>query len=134
VALFPVLAGLASCATSPQFSYLDGYRWNRAELYTYDTLIAEVDGTSYTYNSKIRIDPGRHHIVLETQPVAGFSINPRKALDLDVEPCVRYWFEAKRVNALTQDFEPRVNYKEPIAGCGLASNSTVEPGKRVGGY
>jgi hypothetical protein len=132
VACIAVLAGLVSCASSQPFSYLDGYRWNRAELYTYDTLIAEVDGTSYAYNSKIRVDPGRHHIVLETQPVAGFSVNPRKALDLDVEPCVRYWFEAKRANALTQDFEPRVNYKEPIAGCGLASNTPTEP--RKSGY
>ena len=132
VACIPVLVGLVSCASSQPFSYLDGYRWNRAGLYTYDTLIAEIDGTSYAYNSKIRVDPGRHHIVFETKPVAGFSVNPRKALDLEVEPCVRYWFEAKRVNALTQDFEPRVNYKEPIAGCSLASNTSMEP--RKSGY
>ncbi len=109
LALFPVLAALASCATSEPFSYLDGYRWNRAELNTYDTLILEIDGKSYAYNSRIRVDPGRHHIVFQTAPVAGFFYSPQKALDVDVEPCVRYWFEAKRVNAGTQDFEPRVN-------------------------
>jgi hypothetical protein len=122
LALVPALAGLSCCAT-PSFSYLDGERWSRSELNTYDTLIVSVDGTSYSYNSQIRVEPGRHHIVFQTNPIPGFDQSPQKALDIDIEPCQRYWFEAKRVNRGTQDFEPRVNYKESIAGCGIASNS-----------
>jgi hypothetical protein len=128
LALVPVLAGLGGCASPEKFSYLDGYRWNRAEINTYDTLIVSVDGKSYPYNSKIMVDPGRHHIVFQTTPTGGFAFSPEKALDIDIEPCVRYWFEAKRVNKLEQDFEPRVNYKEPIAGCGVASNSATRSG------
>jgi hypothetical protein len=124
LALWVALAGLSGCATSEKFSFLDGERWNRVELDTYDTVILSVDGKSYSENSRIRIDPGRHHIVFQTRPAAGFTFSPRKELDLDVEPCTRYYFEAKRTNALTQDFEPRVNYKEPIAGCGVASSSS----------
>jgi len=116
--------GLTACSTPP-FSYLDGYRWSTAELNTYDTLIVSVDGRSYAYNSKIRVDPGPHRIVFQTQPIGGFTFSPQKALDIDIKPCTRYWFEAKRVNALEQDFEPRVNYAESIAGCGIASNSTT---------
>jgi len=136
LALVPALAGLAACATSEPISDLDGYRWSKAELDTYDTQIISVDGKSYAYNSRIRVDPGRHHIVFTAKPPAGFSLSKEKALDLDVEPCMRYWFEAKRLNALEQDFEPRVNYKEPIAGCDIASNSggQVDPGKKMGGY
>jgi hypothetical protein len=132
----PVLAGLAACSTAEPFSYLDGERWTRVELDTYDTLILAVDGKSYGYNSRIRVDPGEHHIVFQTRPAAGFTFSPRKELVLNVEPCTRYYFEAKRMNALQQDFEPRVNYREPIAGCGsgLATNSQTEPGKRMGGY
>ena len=126
------LAGLAGCATSEQFSYLDGERWTKAELDTYDTVILAVDGTSYSYNSRIRIDPGVHHIVFETRPATGFSFSPRKELVLDVEPCTRYYFEAKRKNAVEQDFEPRVNYKEPIGGCGLASNNSTQPASHMG--
>jgi hypothetical protein len=118
------LAGLSGCATSEQFSFLDGERWSRNELDTYDTVILAVDGKSYSENSRIRVDPGRHRIVFQTRPVAGFTFSARKELELDVEPCMRYWFEAKRINGLEQDFEPRVNYKEPIGGCGVASNST----------
>jgi hypothetical protein len=132
--LLPVLTVLASCSTSEPFSYLDGERWTKAELDTYDTVILAVDGHSYSYNSRIRVEPGEHHIVFQTRPAAGFSFSPRKELVLNVEPCTRYYFEAKRLNAAQQDFEPRVNYKEPIAGCGTASASATEPGKRMGGY
>jgi len=116
----PAIA-LAGCAVDKPYAFLDGERHNRVELNTYDTQIVSVDGKYYLQNSRVLIEPGKHHIVLQTRPPFGFSIPPEKALDLDVEPCTRYWFEAKRVNALTQDFEPRVNYKEPISGCPSAS-------------
>ena len=131
--LASLVAGLASCATREEFSYLDGERWVRSELLTYDTVILAVDGHSYTYNDRIRVEPGEHHIVFETQPAAGFTFSPRKELVLNVEPCTRYYFEAKRQNALQQDFEPRVNYKYYIGGCGAASAS-AEPERRMGGY
>lgn len=128
LAIVSALAGLAGCASPKEFSYLDGYRWNRAEIETYDTLIVSVDGKSYPYNSKIMVDPGRHHIVFQTKPADGFPFSGEKALDIDIKPCVRYWFEAKRANALEQDFEPRVNYTERIADCGVASNSETGSG------
>ena len=136
LALYTVLAavawGLASCATEQPFSYLDGARWDKSEINTYDTLILAVDGHSYSYNDRIRVDPGVHHIWFQTAAPAGFTYSPRKELVLDVEPCTRYWFEAKRQNAAQQDYEPRVNYKERIPGCGVASNTGS--GSRMGGY
>jgi hypothetical protein len=42
---------------------------------------------------------------------------------VNVEPCTEYWFEARRASQREQDFEPRVNYKEPIAGCGATAAS-----------
>jgi hypothetical protein len=111
---------LPGCATREAFSYLDGDRWSRVEKDTFDTLIVSVDGKYYTYNSRIRIEPGRHHIVFQTRPAPGFRYSAQKALDLDIEPCTHYWFEAKKANAIASDFEPRVNYKDSIAGCGIA--------------
>jgi hypothetical protein len=134
LALCTALVGLAGCASSEPFSYLDGERWVRVELDTYDTVILAVDGKSYSYNSRIRVDPGEHHIVFETRPAAGFSFSPRKELVLDVAPCTRYYFEAKRANAAQQDYEPRVNYQEPIAGCGAARSSAMAPPEHMGGY
>jgi hypothetical protein len=114
---------LPGCATREAFSYLDGERWSRVEKDTFDTSIVSVDGKYYTYNSRIRVEPGRHHIVFRTRPAPGFLYSAEKALDLDIEPCTRYWFEARKANAIAQDFEPRVNYKDSITGCGTGSTS-----------
>ena len=123
LALIAALAGAPACSTPEQFSYLNGQRWLLAEINTYDTLIVSVDGKSYSFNYNIMVDPGHHQIVFQTTPVDGFPFSPQKALDIDIQPCTRYWFEAKRGNRLQQDFQPRVNYTERIQGCGLAANS-----------
>jgi hypothetical protein len=124
MSLVAALAALAGCAPAKPFSYLDSERWKRVEMDTYDTFIVSVDGRSSGYRSRILVDPGRHHIVFQTLPAAGFTYSPQKALDIDIEPCVRYWFEAKRTNRLQQDYEPRVNHTEPIAGCVAPSKAT----------
>jgi predicted small lipoprotein YifL len=126
------LVALAGCATKEPFSYLDGERWTKSEMDTYDTVILAVDGKSYSYNDRIRVDPGVHHIAFQTRPSAGFSFSPRKELVLDVEPCTRYWFEAKRANAAQQDYEVRVNYKERIPGCGEGSDTAAASGSHTG--
>jgi len=123
-ALAAALVGIGGCTTAKPFSYLDSERWSKVEMNTYDTFIVSVDGKSPGFRSRIVVDPGRHHIVFQTVPAAGFTYSPQKALDIDIEPCVRYWFEAKRVNGLEQDFEPRVNHTEPIPGCVVAAKST----------
>jgi hypothetical protein len=114
-------AALAGCSAPQPMSYLYGSRWLKAEMDTYDTFIVSVDGKGYIQDNRIWVDPGPHHIVFQTLPVHGFTRSPERALDVNIEPCMRYYFEAKRATARTQDFEPRVNYKEPIVGCGPAS-------------
>lgn len=112
---------LTGCATTQNFSYLDGYRWNRAELNTFDTVIVSVDGQHYLENKRVRVEPGLRKIVLQAPPTAGFRFGEQRTIELNIEPCTHYWFEAKKANALAQDWEPRVNYKDRIAGCGTAS-------------
>jgi hypothetical protein len=114
---------LSGCATHEPFSYLDGQRWSRVDKDSFDTLIVSVDGKYYTYNSRIRIEPGRHHIVFQARPAPGFRFSGEKALDLEIEPCMRYWFEARKTSSIAQDFEPRVNYKDSIVGCGTGGGS-----------
>jgi len=130
LALVATVIWLQSCAATPkQFSYLDGYRWSTVEVNTFDTLIVSVDGKSYTYNSKIMVDPGPHRIVFQTAPTPGFSFSPQKELMIDIAPCTRYWFEAKKANTIAQDFEPRVNYTLPIIGCGDTNTAMRSGGK-----
>jgi hypothetical protein len=111
----------SACATREPFSQLDGYRWNKVALNTYDVTIISVDGEHYIQRGlPITIAPGPHKIVVQGPPTAGFKFGQQRTLELNVEPCMRYWLEARKTNSLAQDFEPAVNYKEPISGCGRA--------------
>jgi hypothetical protein len=117
---------LAACATQPDgMAYLTGERWRKSELNTYDVIIISVDGAHYIEQRLVPviIEPGKRQIVVQGPPVAGFAYGEQRTLALDVQPCTRYWLEAKKPGPLSQDFEPRVNYTEPIAGC-------RPPGKR----
>jgi len=108
---------VAACAAPAEFSYLNGSRWTTVELNTYDTRIISVDGYTRRQNEKLFVDPGVRTIVLEAVPTAGFFWPQQREIVVKVEPCMQYWFEAKRVNPLSQDWEPRVNYADRIAGC-----------------
>ncbi len=116
--LLAMSALLAGCATEP-FSYLDGRRYFQAELNSTNATVISVDGKHYLQNP-VRIEPGRHTIVLQAPPVAGFRYGEQRTLDLDVEPCKRYYFAAIRPNSISQDWTPRVDYVEAIGGCGVA--------------
>jgi hypothetical protein len=109
----------AGCATSQPFSEIDGYRWNKVELNTFDVTIISVDGSHYIQrgNVPVVITPGPHKIVVEAYPVGGFRFGEQRTLELNVEPCTRYWLEARKENGLKQDFTPAVNYSERISGC-----------------
>lgn len=118
-----IAALLAGCATTDTFSYIQGQRWKKAELNTFDVTIIRVDDKDYIQHGydPIRIEPGLHKIVVQGPPTAGFRFGEQRTLTLDVKPCTRYWLEAKKDNPLSQDFVPRVNYEEPIPGCGVSA-------------
>jgi hypothetical protein len=114
---------LGGCATPQSFSQLTGYRWLKAELNTYDVIIMSVDDRDYIERRglPVQIDPGLRSIVVQGPSTAGFTYGEQRRLELFLQPCTRYYLEAKKENSLAQDFEPRVNFSEPIAGCGNQS-------------
>lgn len=109
------VAALAGCATTP-FSYIDGNRYFRTEIHSYSVIVLDVDGRSDTRNP-VMIDPGRHVIRVQGPAASGFRYGETRTLTLDVKPCTRYYLKAVKKNSLEQDFEPQVDYVEPIAGC-----------------
>jgi hypothetical protein len=113
-----VIVAAAGCAATQPFSQLDGYRWNKAGLDTFDVTIISVDGEHYIQRgTPIMITPGQHKIVVQGPSTAGFRYGAQRTLELNVEPCTRYWLEARKENALQQDFTPAVNYSDRISGC-----------------
>ena len=111
VALF----ALAGCATPP-FSYIDGNRYFRTDLHSYSVIVLDVDGRSDTRNP-VMVEPGRKVIRVQGPAASGFTYGETRAITLDVKPCTRYYLKAVKQNSLQQDFEPQVDYVEPIAGC-----------------
>jgi hypothetical protein len=112
---------LAGCATvGPNFAQLDGERWRKVELNTFDVTLISVDGKHHLQRrgEPVIVEPGLRKVVVQGPPVAGFRYGEQRTLELKIEPCMRYWLEAKKDTALAQDFVPRVNYSEKIAGCG----------------
>ena len=114
-----LVALAAACATQAGVSHLTGERWRKAELNTYDVTIISVDGSHYIErrNQPVIIEPGLRKIVVQGPPASGFTYGEQRTLTLDVKPCTRYFLEAKKSGPLSQNFEPRVNFEEPLAGC-----------------
>ena len=119
VAGIAAAAALAGCATTNTFSYLEGKRYFRATLDTYDATIISVDGTHYLLQKPVMIEPGKRTIVLQGPPASGFRQGEQRTMEVTIEPCKRYWFAAVKKSPLAQDFEPKIDYVEDIAGCGV---------------
>jgi len=115
-AVLLAVAAVSACASEP-FSYLNGQRYSRIEMNTYDVLIASVDGTSRPNQRDIMVSPGTHRIVFQGPPSPASPHGELRSVDIDIAPCTRYWFEARKTNALMRHFEPAINYTEAIAGC-----------------
>ncbi len=118
LAIIASVAAMAGCATAP-FSYIDANRYFRADYHSYSVIVLDVDGRSETRNP-VMVEPGIRVIRVQAPPVAGFTYGETRSLTLDVKPCNRYYLKAVKENALQQDFEPQVDYVEPISGCRAA--------------
>ena len=112
------LLGVTGCAVySDNVSYLHGERYYVATMNTFPTRIAYVDGrATLLRQNPVPVEPGKHVITLVTAPVAGFSIPEYRDLDLEVEPCKRYYIVAERDNRLLQDWRPVIESINPLGG------------------
>lgn len=117
-------AALAGCASySENVSFLYGERYYRANAHTFPTTITAVDGQSTMLRQStmqryvaVPIEPGQHLVQLVTAPAAGFAIPEMRELNLNVEPCKRYYIVAERENRLLQNWRPVVEYVDDAGG------------------
>lgn len=110
-----VLTVLAGCAAAP-VSEVTGARYHRVEMNRSEAIIIAVDGSS-SLQKVIKVDPGLRQIELQALPVGGFRQGEKRTMKLDVKPCTRYYINVQRPTALSQDWEPAIDFQEPIAGC-----------------
>jgi len=118
IAALTTALAVTGCATD-SLSYVQAGRYFRAPIDTYDAILISVDGKSTTQRPAV-VDPGMRTIVVQGLPTAGFRYGEQRTLTLEVKPCVRYWIAARKDSRLSQDFEPYIDYSEPISGCKAA--------------
>ncbi|MBS0447299.1 MAG: hypothetical protein JSR59_15270 [Proteobacteria bacterium] len=111
------LAALSACATTDyHYSQIEGTKYHKAEMNTFPVTILSIDGKSSPLR-RIQVDPGVRHIVVQAPPVPGQRLTNERSIDLAVAPCTLYYLVATKQNALSHDFDVKVDYQEPLSGC-----------------
>lgn len=114
-----LLAG--GCATyGPTWSEISGAQYyNRTTLNLRPAIIEKVDGYSSYASYPIKIEPGRHEIVMQGPKLNWPGGTPLHTMTLNIEPCKRYYLNAQFDNPVEPHWTPVVSYIEEIAGCGV---------------
>jgi hypothetical protein len=113
---------LAGCQTwGPTWSELSGARWNRAVMDRRPAIIERVDDQSAFAQYPIKIEPGRHRLVLQGPDPRRPGGGTVQEFMLDAEPCMRYYVNAQFKNNIEPEWAPVIDYVEPVAGCVVAA-------------
>lgn len=108
-----LIAGCASINREP--SYLVGDRYFKASMDTQPVIILGVDNWDTTQR-RVLVDPGVRVVRVQALPAPGAPFETAE-FKLDVKPCFTYYIVAVRPNRLVAQFEPRLDYAEPLGGC-----------------
>jgi hypothetical protein len=124
--LCPVVLGLAvllnGCATPYHHSQLVGTRYFKVPINTYPVAVVRVDGESTPLTGPVLVEPGLRRVVLESTTGLPGGLGSQQVLELQVEPCTRYYLVAEKTARFLDRFTPRIDHQEPVPGC------TVRPG------
>lgn len=101
----------------PTWSEVTGSLYNRSKVTMNRevAIIRQIDGR-YDTNRIVKTEPGKHHVVVDPPMRKGFT-GTTATLDLDIEPCKRYYINAQFKSGVGADWEPVIGYVENIAGC-----------------
>jgi len=95
-----------------------GRRYNVAIEWRRPAIIERINDQGAFANDPIKVDPGMKRIVMgsiDPQPRPGGS--NLEVVNMDIEPCKRYYLNAQYKNNIDIEWKPVVDYVEPIAGC-----------------
>ena len=106
------------CATyGPTWSEVSGQRYNVTVLNRRPTSVQKIDGYSSYITNPLKVDPGKHEIELAAPAPGWTGGGPLHTMTITLEPCMRYYLNAQFQNNVSPDWQPVVDYSEPIAGC-----------------
>jgi hypothetical protein len=119
--LSALLAG--GCATwGSTWSEISGDRYyNTTTLNRRPAIIEKVDGYSSYPSYPIKLEPGQHAIELGGPAPRWPGGAALHTLNLDLEPCKRYYLNAQFENPVDPTWKPVVDYVESIPGCRITT-------------
>ena len=95
-------------------------RYHTASIDTYPVLVSKIDGKSTPIGGPAYAEPGARTVVVQTAPDRVHRFGIERSVQLQVEPCTRYWLVAVKPTALANDYEVKVDHQEHLAGCTVA--------------
>ena len=107
---------LAGCGTAPSSYLYDRQVYYKAVLHRYPVFIVAIDNSGPSFHPA-PITMGAHRLVLDAQPVAGFTVPVQKVYTLTIAPCTRYYIAAQRQSPLLQDWDLVVERTFAAGGC-----------------
>jgi hypothetical protein len=109
---------LAGCQTwGPTWSEVSGYRYTKVDLNRLPAVIEQIDGSGAFASQPIKIEPGRHVLILQgpTPRRPGGALLQEYVLV--AEPCKRYYINAQFENPVENKWWPVIDYVQDLAGC-----------------
>jgi hypothetical protein len=122
LALFLPLV-VPGCQTwGPSWSEVTGKRYVGGILYRRPAIIDHVDDQGAFSSDPIKVAGGQHRLQISA-PVPGWKGGSDiKVMDLQMEPCKRYYINAQFENNVSQNWTPVIDYIDPIAGCSVVAS------------
>ena len=87
-----------------------------ADGYYLHLIVSSLDGTTPTTGT-VAVKPGRKQIVVDTPSTTRSRASTHKRMELDMQPCVRYFVAGKKSSEASLRWEPEVFLTEPIGEC-----------------
>ena len=112
---FATASAAAAAKWGPTWSEVTGNLWSRAQMNREAAVISKVDGKSET-SRVVKVESGKRTVVVRAPMRKGFS-GSDVTMELDLEPCQRYYINAQFRSGSGPDWEPVIAKVESISGC-----------------
>lgn len=109
---------MAGCQTwGPTWSEVSGARYTRVALDRRPAILIRVGDESVgRAQQPFKVAPGTYRIEVQSPRHAHFT-GTIKSLNVNVDPCERYYINAQFENPASPDWMPVIDYVESIPGC-----------------
>lgn len=102
----------------PTWSEVTGNLFPTAMMHRTAATVSKVDGKSFR-DRIVKVTPGPHAIVMRS-PTREGTAGSDKNLDINFEPCKRYYVNAQFKSKTGRAWEPVVAHTEKVTGCKIA--------------